>query len=118
MPRTLRRGAALMLVLLASGCGGEEPRLPSDLAERLAVRSESVAALLDGGNPCGARSETQRLQADTIAAVNAGRIPPAFQEELLAAVTELVESIECPPSPGGTSGVEARRLSSWLRERV
>lgn len=108
---------ALALVLLASGCGGEERGLSSDLAERLAARSDAVAALLDRGDPCGARSEAQRLQTDAIAAANAGRIPPALQEELLAAATELVEAIECPSSLGGTGSVEARNLSSWLRER-
>jgi hypothetical protein len=37
------------------------------------------------------------LRADTIAAVNDGRIPQLFQEELLGSVAALVDSIECLP---------------------
>jgi hypothetical protein len=90
-------------VLLAAGCGGEErspaPRLPAALAADLAARSDSVAARLEEQDPCGARSEARRLQSDAIAAVNARRIPRAFQEELLASVNTLVEAIECAPPP-------------------
>jgi len=73
-----------------------------------------VATLLEEGDACGARSEAQRLQADTIAAVNAGRIPPGLQEQTLADVTELAESITCgdgdAPPPG-----DAERLAERLR---
>lgn len=90
-------------MLLAVGCGGEErssaPRFPAALAADLAARSDSVAARLEEQDPCGARSEAQRLQSDTIEAVNARRIPRAFQEELLASVNALLESIECNPPP-------------------
>lgn len=106
---------------MLAGCAGERepaPRLPTALAERLAERGDSVAALLEGDDPCGTRSEAQRLQAEAIDAVNARRIPSALQEELLGAATELVESIECPSSSlSPTRATEARSLSSWLREK-
>lgn len=110
-----------MLALLAAGCGGErepEPRLQAGLAQSLAERSDSVAALLEEQDPCGARSEAQQLQADAIAAVNAGRVPAGLQEELLAGATSLAESIDCPSAAGSSDQLEeARSLSSWLRER-
>ena len=93
----------LALALLA-GCGGEEreqqaPKLPRAVAADLAARSESVATRLEEDDPCGARSEAQRLQADTIDAVNDRRIPRRYQEELLASVNALADSIECTPPP-------------------
>jgi hypothetical protein len=33
-----------------------------------------------------------------IAAINAGRVPPAFQEQLQARSNELVNSVNCAPS--------------------
>jgi hypothetical protein len=99
------------VLLVAAGCGGEErgaaPQLPGPLAERLAVRSETVAARLEAGDGCGARAEAEALQAETIEAVNGRRVPQRFQEELLASVNELVASIECaPPAPAEPSGGE------------
>ena len=93
----------LALAVLAAGCGGEErapaPQLRGALAERLAARSDAVAARLDRGDACAARAEAEALQAATIAAVNERRVPQALQEELLGSVTALVESIECVPPP-------------------
>lgn len=95
---------ALLLVLLAllvvTGCGAggdEQEALPGDLAAKLASRSDAVAERLEGGDPCAARAEAEALQADTIAAVNGGRVPARFQEELTASVGALVASIECRP---------------------
>jgi hypothetical protein len=74
--------------------------LPGTLAERLAVRSDSVARHLEAGDDCRARAEAEELRTETIEAINRRRVPPAFQEELLGSVTALVESIEClPPAP-------------------
>ena len=73
--------------------------LPAALAERLAVRSDTVARRLDSGDSCAARAEAEALQAETIATLNEGRIPQRFQEELLASVTALVESIELCVAP-------------------
>ena len=97
------------------------PAFPAPLAAELAGRADTVAARLEAKDPCAARTEAEALQADTIAAVNAGRVPAAYQEELGAAVSSLLGSIECPASatePDAASGPaeEARKLSDWLRE--
>jgi hypothetical protein len=108
-------------VSVLAGCGGEgeaAAQLPNELAQRLAERSDSVAALLEAGDACGARNEAQRLQADAIAAVNEGEVPTPLQEELLATVTELAQSIQCPRGRNGAEAEDARSLSSWLRERT
>ena len=104
-------------MLLASGCGGEERGLSSDLAERLAVRSESVASEVEAGDACGARAAAEALQAAVIAAVNDGAVPQELQEELLGSVTALLASIECDPPAASESAVaDARRLADLLRE--
>ena len=93
------------MLLAVAGCGGGEterdtaPTLPPALAAELAARSDGVAELLGANDPCGARAEAEALQADTIAAVNEGRVPPRYQEELGAAVASLVASITCVPAP-------------------
>ncbi len=105
--QTLRRSALLLPVLAAAvavaGCGSGEPpaaaRLPSQVAEALAARSDAVAQRLEQGDACGARAEAEALQFDTIAAVNAGRVPARYQEELGSSAATLVASIECVPAP-------------------
>ena len=93
------------MLLAVAGCGGGEterdaaPRLPAALAAELAGRSDAVAERLEADDPCGALAEAEALQADTIAAVNEGRVPAPFQEELGAAVASLIASIECTPAP-------------------
>lgn len=105
--------------LLVAGCGGGEPEPPplsAALAESLAGRSDSVASLLGEQDNCGAKSEARRLQADAIAAINTRRVPAVYQEELLADVTALAETIACPgPASAKGNEVAARSLSDWLR---
>lgn len=92
-----------MLLAVAAGCGGGESssasRLPAQVADALAERSDVVAQRLESGDACSARAEAEALQADTIAAVNAGRIPARYQEDLVSAVAVLVDSVECVPQP-------------------
>ena len=82
-----------------AGCGQTKraeppPRLPAALAQRLAAEADAVhtgkAAL--------------RLQREVIAAINAGRVPAAFQEELQSRANAVAEQ----PS-------RARSFSAWLR---
>ena len=100
------------MLLAVAGCGGGEterdaaPTLPAALAAELAGRSDAVAERLEADDPCGALAEAEALQADTIAAVNEGRVPARFQEELGAAVASLVDSIECTPAPPPVSDEE------------
>jgi len=96
--------AALAAVLCLAGCGGgsergapPQPRLPEPVAAALASRSDEVARALTAGDPCGARRVAEQLQRETIAAINAGRIPTAFQEQLGSTVGDLVSRIQCVP---------------------
>jgi hypothetical protein len=98
-------------VLLLAGCGGGTvtttvtttahlPRLPPALAARLAAETDAVAAALDAGDGCAARTAATHLQADTIAAINAGQVPAIYEEELLGRVNSLTARITCtPPAP-------------------
>ena len=107
----------MLLVFLASGCGGEEHGLSNDLAEPLAARSEAVASEIEAGDACGARAEAEALQAGVIAAVNDGDVPQELQEELLGSVTALLDAIECePPTAAESAAGEARRVADLLRE--
>jgi hypothetical protein len=63
----------------------------------LASRSDEVAQALDGGAQCRALSLAQRLHRETVAAINAGRVPGAFQEQLASTVGDLVSRIRCVP---------------------
>ena len=98
-------------MLALTGCGGadsttEAPPLPQALAGDLAARSDAVAERLDGGDVCGARAEAEELQRLTIAAVNGGRVPPRYQEELTAAVGALLSSIACVEAPAAPPPAE------------
>jgi len=105
-----------VLVLLAVGCGVEEPGLPNDLAAQLIASSDSAAARLESGEPCAGHTEVKALQAGVIEAVNSGRVPGDLQEELLGHVNALLDVTSCPPIPGNDDPAEdARNLSEWLR---
>jgi len=54
-----------------------------------------VAQALAGGDDCRALSLAQQLQQETITAINAGRVPGAFQEHLGSTVGDLVSRIQC-----------------------
>ena len=69
------------------------------MAHALAGRSERVAAALRAGDECTADREADRLRAAAIAAVNERRVPPPYQEELLANVNQLAERVLCRPPP-------------------
>jgi hypothetical protein len=56
-----------------------------------------VADLLAAGDVCGAAVAADELQAATVDAVNRGRVPGLFQEELTGAVNALVDEVNCPP---------------------
>jgi hypothetical protein len=70
------------------------PRLPHPLAQRLAQEAAAVVT----------RRAALRLQRHVIAAINAGRIPAALQEELQSRVNAVAER----PS-------RARGFAAWLR---
>ncbi len=91
---------------MVAGCGGDGreqsvPTLPAAVASELATRSDAVAAKLEADDPCGALADAESLQQEAIAAIEAGRVPRRYQEELTAAVGSLATSITCtiPPPP-------------------
>ena len=97
-------GAALAAVLYLAGCAGgsehraaPQSRLPQPVAAALASRSDEVARALTAGDPCGAHGLALQLQRETLAAINAGRIPGAFQEQLGSTVVDMVSRIQCVP---------------------
>jgi hypothetical protein len=106
--------ASSALALAACGGGdGEQaeqrqmapgPRIDAAVAEPLAERSENVARLLDGGDPCAAADEAARLEQDVIAAINDGAIPEVYLEDLGNVAHELAAQVPpckqpAPPPP-------------------
>jgi hypothetical protein len=98
-------GAALAAALWLAGCGSSserrvapQPKLPPPVASALASRSDEVARALAGGDRCRALSLAQQLQQETVAAINAGRVPGAFQEQLGSTAGDLVSRIQCVPA--------------------
>jgi hypothetical protein len=91
--------------LLLAGCGGEghraapapppPPRIPADVASRLAAEADRVAALTPG--TCEARDAAARFRTDVIASV--GRIPPRYQEPLTSAANTLAERLATCATP-------------------
>jgi hypothetical protein len=97
-------GAALAAALCLTACGGAKTNAPPppptfvrSLASSLAAQSDGVAAALAEGDSCRALTLAQRLQQDTIAAINNGRVKPALQEQLSSAVNALVARVRCVP---------------------
>jgi hypothetical protein len=95
-------GAALAAALFLAGCGGgskprvaPQPKLPQPIAVALASRSDRIAEALAAGDPCRALGAAQQLQRETVAAINAGRVPGPFQEHLGSTVGDLVARIRC-----------------------
>jgi len=98
-------GAALAAALCLAGCGSgsehrvaPQPKLPEPIASALASRSDEIAHALAGGDQCRALSLAQHLQQETISAINAGRVPGAFQEQLGSTVGDLLSRIQCVPA--------------------
>ena len=96
---------------MLAGCGGEEarqpePRLPADLAGRLAADADAVAARLEAGDPCGAAGLAVALQRRTIAALNRrGAVPDVYKDDLGAGVADVVDRAQtacsaATPPPG------------------
>jgi outer membrane biosynthesis protein TonB len=105
-PRSATILAVAALVAAATGCGGggEEsspprPTIAAEVADDLAARSEAVADAIDAADICLAAVRADELQQATIEAIQSGRIPRAFQEDLEATANSLVNEVNCPPPP-------------------
>jgi hypothetical protein len=103
--RRLELTAALAVALSLSACGGGGktasppplPTFPRSLASSLASQSDAVAAALTAGESCRALTLARQLQQRTIAAINRGQVAGGLQEQLSAAVNELVARVHCVP---------------------
>lgn len=111
MTRRRDLGATLAAVLCLAGCGSgaernaaPQPRLHRQLATALAGRSDLVAQALDAGDTCEALRLAQDLQRQTIAAINAGRVPAPLQEPLQDRVNDLAGRIPCVRTPPDEHG--------------
>jgi hypothetical protein len=107
--------------LVLAACGGNAdgvdqqqvnpgPPIESGTAEQLAVRSDEIARLLEGGDNCAALAEGARLRDELSAAINRGVIPEIYLEDLSGAVNEIqalipacqadtTEDPQVPPPP-------------------
>jgi hypothetical protein len=89
----------LLGVLALAGCGDSGgPPIEQTVAAKLANQADAVAK---ADNACAARTHARILQRQTIAAINAGSIPPAYQETLQSRVNEIAGALElrCLPTP-------------------
>ena len=94
--------------LLLAGCGGREdgatppplPRIPVDVASRLATEADRVAALTPG--TCEARDAAAHFRQDVIASI--GRIPRRYQEPLSSAANTLAERLATCVEPKPENG--------------
>jgi hypothetical protein len=96
----MRRYAVALFCLPAfAGCGGGAAIDPA-LADKLANQADAIAQKAVAGDTCAARSHARILQRQTIAAINAGKIPADLQETLQARVNEIDDALEprCLPS--------------------
>jgi hypothetical protein len=102
-------------VLLLASCGGAHraapppplPRIPADVASRLAGEADRVAALTPG--TCEARDAATRFRQDVIASI--GRIPRRYQEPLTSAANTLAERLATcvEPKPENRKGHGKKR---------
>ncbi len=94
-------------VALLAGCGGgghgaqpppRPPRIPADVAARLAAEADRVAALAPG--TCAARDAAVRFRSDVISSI--GSLPARYQEPLASAANDLAARLATctqPPPP-------------------
>ena len=103
--RRAELGAALAAALCLTACGGAKQSAPPPpafsraVAASLAAQSDAIASALAVGDSCRAATLAHRLQQDTIAAINEGRVSGALQEQLSSAVNALVVRVHCVPPP-------------------
>ena len=94
--------ASSAIVLAGCGGGGHRaappppgPRIPADVAARLAAEAERLGALTPG--TCAARDAAARFRSDVIASI--GRIPSRYQEPLTSAANSLAERLATCVTP-------------------
>ena len=110
--------SAVVAVALA-GCGGDEeqaepevvgPRIEQPIATELADLSDEVARQLESGDPCGARESAARLREGVTAAINEGKVPEVYLEDLSGLANEIEAQIpECAETPPPDEDDEGRK---------
>jgi hypothetical protein len=98
---------AFSCALLLAGCGGgnanqtkpspRPPRIPADVAQRLAAEADLIARAQPGS--CTARAAAARLQAGALEAIQSHRVPPRYQEPLMSAANGLVARLSVCAEP-------------------
>jgi len=101
----IRLAAVAAVAVCLTACGGAKQSTPPPpafaraVAASLAAQSDAVASALAVGDSCRAATLARRLQQDTIAAINEGRVSGNLQEQLSSAVNALVVRVRCAPPP-------------------
>jgi hypothetical protein len=107
-------GLALLLAFGLTACGGgqravtPEASIPASVAERLASRSEAIAASLDAGDQCGAAQQADELKHAAEDAIAQGQVPSAFQDELEQTAVALQNDVNCDDSKGHGEGKDKK----------
>jgi hypothetical protein len=93
--------AGIAIAIAAAGCGSDDDApdegaaIEPAVAERLAQRSEAIAASLDAGDVCGAAGEADELARE----VSDAEMPEELRAEAEGAAAELVNAVNCEPEP-------------------
>jgi hypothetical protein len=91
------------LAVALAGCGGTDeaaeteaqgPRIESAIANELAAISEEIADRLESGDRCGAADSAARLRDGVTAAINDGKVPTAYLEDLSGLANELTFEVQ------------------------
>lgn len=106
-----------VLALALTGCGGDDggaepevagPRIERAVADDLAQLSDEVAESLDSGDSCAARESAARLRDGVTEAINAGKVPEVYLEDLSGLANEIEaqipECVEPAPPPADEDG--------------
>jgi hypothetical protein len=98
---------AFSCAFLLAGCGGDNanqtkprpraPRIPADVAQRLAAEADLIAGAQPGS--CTARAAAARLQAEALEAIQTHQVPPRYQEPLMSAANGLVARLSVCAEP-------------------
>ena len=95
------------LAVAVGGCGGNDserqvagPKIEGAVANELASLSDEVARQLEDGDSCAARETAARLRDGVTEAINDGKVPDVYLEDLSGVVNEIEAQIpECAASP-------------------
>jgi hypothetical protein len=96
-----------VLAVALAGCGGDDsrdsqasgPKIERATAEHLADLSDRVAGDLDRGDSCAASRAAAELRSAVTDAINTGKVPDLYLEELSGVTNEIqAQAGECAPT--------------------